>query len=482
MKADVFDRIVADWGDNIAEPCAALDKEMKGRRGPTAAVPVYAVVLAFVYLGVEKLPTHITAATDVLGRATVKQRQRLGLTKIPTYRQVGYSLDRLQKWATTAQASTGTGPATDTDTEVENGIAADDATGPGSGDPSDAAARVQEILDLLVPASAGPDTGQTMLAVDTTLFNGWCRPVRQEAVASDPDASGRIIDRGHGKLDKYYGYGAVAAVRCDGTGPEVCDRVTLLSAGEDDAEAGAKVAIAVRDAGAPITRVVADRGFSQKPARFQDVLRAARLHVTFDLKSNDNGFTSTFRGADVIDGWLYSPGMPKKLRTVPRPGVTATTDEKKAFAKAMAERARWAFPAHAAPEAHRVRVASPAARGRIRCNAVPASLDNPDPATPTCRRKHLDGEGCTITTTYFGAEANPRTYQFPAWGSSAWVGIYNRRSAVERWFGHLQSDNGVGFRRGRFQVRRITKVAVMTGVAAVATNLRLRWNFEPATP
>jgi len=330
-----------------------------------------------------------------------------------------------------------------------------------------------------VPTSAGPDTNQTMLAIDTTLFSGWCRPVKAGEVASDPDASGRIIDRGNGKLDKYYGYGAVAAVRCDGTGPEVCERLTLLSAGDEDAEAGVQVAPAARDAGSPITRVVADRGFSQEPDRFQALLRSAGFHVTFDLKGNDTGRTGTFKGAHVIDGWLYSPGMPKRLQHVQRPGVTATLAEKQKFAALMAERARWAFPAHAAAEAGRVRVASPASRGRIRCEAVPASLDNPDPTTPTCRVKHRSGEGCTIGTTYFGAEANPRTYQYPAWGSSDWADIYNRRSAVERWFGHLQSDNGAGFRRGRFQLRHTTKVAIVTAAAAVATNLRLRWNHTP---
>jgi len=447
MNAAELDRILADWGDEVAERCGELEASLKGRRGPAAAVPIYAVLVALVYLAVTRRPCHLKEAWRALTQASQAQRRRLGLARVPSYRQVTYSLARLQRWA--------------------------------QDDDADGSDRLQLLLDLVVPASAGPDNGQTMLAVDTTLFSAWCRPVKAGETAADPDASGRIIDRGNGKVERYYGYAAVAGVRCDGTGPEVCERLTLLSAGEDDAEAGARLAISAAAAGSPITRVVADRGFSQKPERFQALLRSAGLHVTFDLKSNDLGRTGSYRGADVIDGWLYSPGMPKRLHHVPRPGVSATPAEKERFAKAMAQRARWAFPAHAAPEAQRVRVASPAKRGRIRCEAVPATLTNGDPAAPTCRVKHRPGEGCTIGTTYFGADANPRTYQYPAWGSADWAAIYSRRSAVERWFGHLQSDNGVGFRRGRFQLRRITKVAVVTAAATVATNLRLRWNHTP---
>jgi len=79
-----------------------------------------------------------------------------------------------------------------------------------------------------------------------------------------------------------------------------------------------------------------------------------------------------------------------------------------------------------------------------------------------------------MRTTCFPADAAPRTYQWPAWGTKDWKRTYDKRSAVERFFGHLQSDACAGFRKGRFQVRGLTKVAYVTALAVVATNLKLR--------
>jgi hypothetical protein len=51
--------------------------------------------------------------------------------------------------------------------------------------------------------------------------------------------------------------------------------------------------------------------------------------------------------------------------------------------------------------------------------------------------------------------------------------MYAMRSAVERFFGHLQSAAIAGFDQGRFCVRGLAKVSIVTAVFVIATNLRL---------
>jgi hypothetical protein len=81
----------------------------------------------------------------------------------------------------------------------------------------------------------------------------------------------------------------------------------------------------------------------------------------------------------------------------------------------------------------------------------------------------------------FGANVAPRTFQFPVYGTKDWNQIWRKRSAVERFFGHLQSDHGAAFRAGRFRVRRLIKVAIATCAFVIATNLQLRDKPAPIT-
>jgi hypothetical protein len=58
-------------------------------------------------------------------------------------------------------------------------------------------------------------------------------------------------------------------------------------------------------------------------------------------------------------------------------------------------------------------------------------------------------------------------------GTQDWAALWKKRSAVERFFGHLQAPGGIGFDHGRFQVRRLTKVAIATAAFVIATNISL---------
>ncbi|GEM_PF-3381377 len=98
MRAAELDAILADWGDAAADGCQELEASLKGRRGPTAGVPIYAVLVALVYLAATQRPCHLKGAWQALAGATAAQRKALGLSKAPTYRQVTYSLARLHRW------------------------------------------------------------------------------------------------------------------------------------------------------------------------------------------------------------------------------------------------------------------------------------------------------------------------------------------------------------------------------------------------
>lgn len=442
MNAAVLRAVIAGWADPARVELDALDRALCGRRGPKAGLTLRALAITIVCLLVEQRPAHLKAAWRALSNADAECLGLLGIDKTPTYRQVCLVVERLRRHV-------------------------------DGDEPSARSERVQRLLDMLVPASAGGDDGTTTWAVDTTLFDAWCRWVKKTENCSDPDASWRKIDRPGSSAKTYLGYAAVAAVRTDGNGSEVCDRLAVIPANQDDAEPAVNLCLAVREAGLGLERVVADRGFTQKPDRFQTRLRNAGVHVTFDLKSDDLGVNGTFKGAVVIDGWLYAPGIPERLRRIERPGPNASKEQHDEFAARVSERMRWAFRPHRKPDPDRARVASPVDRGHIRCTSIPGRQTT-DPAAPTCRKKHPSDLACGMRTTYFPADAAPRTYQWPAWETKGWKHIYNKRSAVERFFGHLQSDACAGFRKGRFQVRGLAKVAFVTGLAVVATNLKLR--------
>jgi hypothetical protein len=441
MNTVLLKRIARDWADQINGQLDELDASMRGERGPKGGVPLRALLMTMVHLMVDQRPAYLKAAWQLMCNATPQQRELLGISKVPTYRQLCLLVERIHRHF-------------------------------GRGDPLRRSERIQKLLDLIVPASAGPVKGTRTWAVDTTLFDAWARYVKNGA-SSDRDASWRVLNTPDRIPKMHFGYAAVAVVRADGDGPEVCDRLAVMSADQDDAIPAQELCVSMQQDGAPIERVLADRGFSQKPDRFQVPLRKAGIFVTHDLKKDDIGYTGTFNGAHVIDGWLFSPGMPKRLRRIVRPGLNAPMMERVKFRKLIEERMQWAFLPHAAPQPHRARVASPVRRNNIKCDSTPGQQNAPASA-PTCHKKHAADKACGINTMAYEDTVAPRTYQWPVWGTREWQRIYNKRSAVERYFGHLQSDATAGFRRGRFRLRGMAKVGLITGLSVVATNLMLR--------
>lgn len=421
------------WGSKITATCDAIDAQIAGQRGPKPAVSAYALIAGLVYLALENKPVHLRGLQRELATASSKDLTALGLRTRPTYRQLCYQLERIHRLAENA-------PVRET--------------------------AVQELLDALVPPSA-TDAGTTdTWAIDTHLFEAWVN--QKSSVSADPDATWRALTTHKHKTHPVLGYQLIAAVRTGTT--EVCDRISITTANADDAPPAANLVLAMQTTGQPITRVIADRGFTQKPTSFLDPIRNAGIHLTYDLKDTDLGVSGSYLGNLIVDGWPYSPAMPARLRRVPKPKPGSTKAQWTAYFKKMTERDAYRWLAHGKPGAAKARVASPASRNRLTCriakNAAPASA-------PICTVKHAPTEACAMTTMTYTAATAPRTYQYPAWGTNDWATIWKKRSAVERFFGHLQAPAGVGFDHGRFQVRRLTKVAIATAAFVIATNISL---------
>ena len=433
MNKTTLNQLTRRWGTRIETACATIDQQLAGRRGPTAAVTTYGLIAGLVYLALESKPVQLRTLHRELMSASSQDLSKLQLCSRPTYRQLCYQLERLHRLA-------------------EGAPQRDRA--------------IQQLLDALVPPSATDAAPTSMWAIDTHLFEAWVN--QRTSLSADPDASWRVMTTHKHKDSPILGYQLIAAVRTGGT--EVCDRISVITADEDDAPPAARMACAMKASGLPVERIVADRGFTQKPTNFLDPIRQAGIHLTYDLKEPDAGVSGTYLGNLVIDGWPYSPAIPKRLHKVSKPGPGASKTQWDAFTRKMLDRDPYRWPAHGRPAPDKARVASPATRNRLKCrvakNTAPA-------AAPICTVKHQPNEACAITTMTFTSATAPRTYQYPAWGTSDWHSLWKQRSAVERFFGHLQSPARIGFDRGRFQVRRITKVAVVTAAFVIATNISL---------
>lgn len=433
MNKTTLNQLTRRWGKRIHGACDTIDQQLAGRRGPTPAVTTYALIAGLVYLALESKPVQLRTLHRELATANSRELAQLQLRGRPTYRQLCYQLERLHRLAESAP---------------QRDVA------------------VQQLLDALVPASAEDAGHTTMWAIDTHLFEAWVN--QSSSNSADPDATWRVMDTHKHKNSPVLGYQLVAAVRTGTT--EVCDRISLITANADDAPPAAQMACSMKASGLPVERILADRGFTQKPTNFLDPIRSAGIHLTYDLKEPDTGVSGTYHGNLIVDGWPYSPALPKRLHRVSKPGPGASKAQWDAFTKKMLARDPYRWPAHGRPAPDKARVASPATRNRLKCrvakNTAPA-------AAPICTVKHQPNEACAITTMTFTSATAPRTYQYPAWGTSDWHSLWKQRSAVERFFGHLQSPARIGFDHGRFQVRRLAKVAVVTAAFVIATNISL---------
>lgn len=217
--------------------------------------------------------------------------------------------------------------------------------------------------------------------------------------------------------------------------------------------------------------------------------RQAGFQLIFDLSPNHRGVTGAVKGAIVVDGGLYSPGMPEDLRNLQPPAVGSSIDQINRYQELIAERQRYALRrlgARPQPDGT-VRFQCPAAAKRIRCPLKPASLTittSKGLIVPTMvPDQNAQGEICqqsTITIDLNHADATTRTmgyigalYQKHPYGSDAWYDSFNRRSLVESAFANIKNDAEQNLRRPSIRMMGNTKVTLWTLWITIAANLRM---------
>ena len=468
---------------------ARLEATVVPRRGPKSKVTIRTLITGLLLAMVVQGSPQISVAVKLIEGMHKKQRKRLGITVIPTESQMRRRLQRLETVFTR------------------------DA----SNDLDELFRLLQETVDDLITASTVPSTGPVTLAVDTTLFDAHTphykqveldmvrdptqrpklststkRGLRRLAEAEqktlrkhlDLDASYRVIERFTGP-EVTLGYGGIAVVEVDGD-YEQCVRIAVRTAAAHDVPPAVAAMRSLLDQGAHIVRVLADRGFSQSTSQFLDSLRDLELPVVFDLKSNQQGYKGTVNGLLEIDGWLFLPSLPKKYWNLIKPAITASDEDKATYDELVNHRAHWALRVKQTlpgdpTKSRKVHLYSYVTKGSepsgigIRCPSCPKSMNNPNPELKLCRAGCKPGQGCATKTIIWGADQCPDTYQPLLFGTTPWKIAYKSRSGVERFFSRLKNAKGVNFVTN-LRVRGIIKVTLMTALAAVATNLRLRYN------
>jgi hypothetical protein len=410
-----------------------MDQGFRGARGPEAAVSTYSLLIGLVYLSFESKPVHMKYLHRELKLSTKIERNFLNLSVIPTYRQLCYRLRLIKKM-----------------TESSDNLRVS----------------IQKLLDLLVGASAGDLRGNTVWAVDGSLYEAWTSQRRSES--ADPDATWRAMGTSKHKNKPILGYNLVGLIRTKGT--EVCDRIVVTPADEDDGEPAADMIKRMLANGLHVERVLADKGYANKPDSFLEPVRNAGVHLTYDVMEKDHGISYTLYRNKMVDGWCFSPALPQRLENIKKPAPNAGKEAFDDFHARIAQRQSYAFLAHGKPSPNKARVASPASRGKLRCRVLNNKATDD---APICKIKHKPAEACGLLTMTIESALDPRNYQYPVWGTKDWITLYAMRSAVERFFGHLQSAAFSGFDHGRFCVRGLAKVSLFTSLFVIATNLHL---------
>lgn len=101
-------------------------------------------------------------------------------------------------------------------------------------------------------------------------------------------------------------------------------------------------------------------------------------------------------------------------------------------------------------------------------------MERRDKRLAVCEGNHGLDEACCIRTATFKAKYAPMAYQFPLWKSEDWTKLYNRRTAIENSYSIFKSDDGEAMTVGRFKLKGLVNVTLLSLVGWVAVNLHRR--------
>lgn len=212
--------------------------------------------------------------------------------------------------------------------------------------------------------------------------------------------------------------------------------------------------------------VLADGGYSQAKAEHWTLpLRQLGAEPVFQLHTaNQLGHRGTLEGNPggylLIDGRYYCPCLPEDLwhATYPRFGKHSQQAKKMraAFRKVVNQRK----PYEMLP------------RGKYRDSGLRFETPHASNACPHCNDQCCATKTVTITWDQLGL------YQKERFGSEAWAQSYNRRSAVEGFFGVLKAPTVGHHNRATSLFFEYAKNSLAVTFAAIATNLHLLANWH----
>jgi hypothetical protein len=362
------------------------------------------------------------------------------------------------------------------------------------------------VFSAIVTVGAHPDAkGSLSISVDGSDIPTWAsdRNLHQRLVdpetgevewskvrkTTDTDAGWRGRNNDEGK-PALLGYELTAAVSVkDVDGPDV-PRATVAArfrplSRTDFRDAALAVIKEVKDKRGVLGDVLVDRGYTQSKHGndFLNPVRALGGEPVFDLKDNQIGVWGTLRGAIIIDGQLYSPSLPKKLRNLTPPRSKGTNvynpnpQEVADYEAAIKARSIYALLPHGKMSAKGTMVFQcPGAAGKLLCPLQAPALKAQIGAMPAANppKKALADTVCSSRYRTFDIARELPLYQRDIYGSSEWRKSYRRRGgSVEPHFGGLKDEAAASFRRGKVRVRGIIKTGLMVAFALATTNRRL---------
>lgn len=417
----------------------------------------------------EGRPAHLVRAYDALTGLAETDQHRLGIITDwktgphrLTYRQVEYTFGI-----------------------VSHAVAKDSPDGTAS-------APLGEAADDLVEASIPPayKTASSSLAIDWTDHETYARPTSPHGPApTDTEASwGHRRGNHPGQKDEaFLGYYLSAATMVpDESGPptpELIRRIALSTCSVDPVPVMVPVLQRLAASGVAVGDVLGDSGYAHRVAHNWAIpLRAMGASIITDLHPSDRGPHGTHQGAICSEGNLYCPAVPITLLGRAPLGPGASHEQRCEHDHLCAETTRYKLAAVSGPDTDGYRrLRCPAAAGKIRCPARPASMAlNYDRPTVVSPPEHPPA-CCTQTTITVPPSVNAKTTQKHDYPGPAWRDSYKRRSAVERSYSTLKDPARTDINRGWCRLTSLAPIMLFLTMAVAARNDRIIDAFETRT-
>lgn len=467
---------------------ATISTDLTAPTGRPRVLPFRALLVVLLITAMDRRQLLMTEAAQVLRGLTPEQRAQLTLSPNRAY---GYS--HIESGVT--DIALGGQP----DIDLTTGEVFRDAR---------LTLSLSEISNLLITASIPNTVAHTgSIAIDATDHETWAarrsrasipsvpngeeddKPSRSSSTSRwprtgddgrdqhsvDPDArdgyrSGKNMEHKSIFLG-YHLHIAVDIPTLGGTSvtPLAC-AIDVVPAGDSSSAAALRIIDTLTEHGTPVDHVIADRGYTYATAASWALPLISRgITQTLDLHTNQHVTRpGPIPGTVMVDGGLFSSGLPKRLRELKRPSLGATAAEKAASAEMFDKRLPYQFapygPVH--PDGRR-RYRGPALTGRLRCPNVPTSM-RASHALPlsSCEPGQSCACGRTVTVD---AEVARERQQHP-YGTTKWLADYGRRSAIESYNASLKTHHGA-LRRGCIRVMGLGKNTLFLGLLIAACNL-----------